>query len=108
MAQTGLEVTDLRCGNQSNPLAVEQAEFSWKLRSDAANVVQSAYELEVASTKEKLESENADVWKSGKVASSEQMGIHPKEVPLKDATPYYWRVRIWDGADRPTPWCATA
>jgi len=62
----------------------------------------------VASTKEKLESENADVWKSGKVASSEQMGIHPKEVPLKDATPYYWRVRIWDGADRPTPWCATA
>ncbi len=107
-AQADLRVIDLRCGNQVNPLAVEKAEFSWKLVSSAAGVLQTAWEVEMASSQGKLESGDADVWRSGKVVSAEQTGIVLKKIPLADATPYYWRARVWDGSDHPSAWSETA
>ena len=36
--------------------------------------------------------------------AGENVFIHVMEADLKPGERYWWRVRIWDGADRPTSW----
>jgi len=43
--------------------------LSWELTSSAQNQLQSAYQIPVASSPEKLSAQCADLWDSGKVGS---------------------------------------
>lgn len=101
-------VVGLRCGNLCDPLGIESPSFGWKLDSAAENVTQTAYEIELASTPNLLNEGAADVWKSGKVSSDRQFQIKPPEGILSNATPYSWRVRVWDGSDHMSAWSKPA
>lgn len=102
----------LLCEFQSNPsqLDVTTPRFSWVNRplSNVNGIVQSAYEIEVASTEAILESGGADIWSTGKVLSAESHLVSYGGGALLSGTKYWWRVRTWDGNDIPSDWSEVA
>ncbi|MFT4094525.1 MAG: alpha-L-rhamnosidase C-terminal domain-containing protein [Niabella sp.] len=78
-----------RIGN-SNP------RFSWVVNSNKQGASQSAYQVLIASSAQKLQAGIADVWNSGKIVTSQQLNIEYSGNKLRPNTVYYWRVKIWD------------
>lgn len=96
------------CRNQENPIGIDKATFSWKIESETPNTVQTAWEIEIASSKETLNKGKADVWSSGKRQSDDQLNIEPQGATMQTGHVYWWRVRIWDGEDLATAWSKPA
>lgn len=76
--------------------------LSWALAADGHGARQSAYQVRVASSPERLD--DPDVWDSGRVESARSVGVGYGGPPLAPRTRYHWRVRAWDAAGRPSPW----
>lgn len=70
------EVYDLKCEGLTEPLGIDSdmPHFSWKTRCDKT-MTQVAYQIEVASSADKLLAGEADLWQSGQVASAEQVMV---------------------------------
>jgi hypothetical protein len=68
--------------------------FSWVV----AEGHQAAFQLLVASRKELLMKDSADVWNSGRKNDNNSIAASYKGAALKPSTIYYWKVRTW-GAD---------
>jgi len=66
-------------------------EFAWQLVTDATEVLQSAYEVEVATTEDFA---SGIVWSSGPVDSDLPFGVVYEGDALLSATRYWWRVRV--------------
>ncbi len=101
-------VTALRCRDRVDPEGVDRPVLSWKIESGERGVVQTAWEIEIASSEKALAKGEADVWKSGKRPSDAQLNIVPEGAVLQYGEPYWWRVRIWNGRDEATQWSAPA
>ena len=101
---------DLRCEYNINPLGIDEANpsLSWKLIDLRPNSMQTAYEIEVSASIKGLQAGNAEVWKSGKVNSSENIHIRYAGNTLKPFTCYYWRVRSWDADGKASDWSKIA
>ena len=69
-----LQTQELRCEYLTNPIGVDVPSRGsvGTLASSLRGVVQSAFEIQVASTQAMLDAAQADLWDSGKVASSAQ------------------------------------
>ena len=104
------QVFDLRCCGLAAPLGIDTAcpYFDWKNGLQHNGQGQSAYEIEVATDSIMLISGHADLWKSGKVHSSQQVGVAYAGVHLAPRQLCYWRVRTWDETGAPSAWSATA
>ena len=108
-----LLVTHLRCEYLTNPLGIDVAQprLSWVLES-ADNSLrsqrQTAYQIVVARTSEKLNSDQGDAWDSGKTASDQTIQLPYAGKPLESKNIYYWKVRVWDENDHPSNWSETA
>lgn len=77
-------------------LDVMQPRFSWKTQADGMqNVVQTAYQLVVASSAEKLERGEYDLWNSGRVKSREQLWIAYQGSALHSKQVAWWKVKVW-------------
>ena len=96
-------IDELRCHNLTDPEGVDFPLLSWEIKTSEEGVSQTAWEIEIASRRDLLQKGKADVWKSGKQLSDKQFNIKP-ELSLKEATPYYWRVRIWDNSGKVSRW----
>ncbi len=105
-----LVVSDLRCENLTNPVCIDklQPRMSWKLESDARNIIQSAYRILVSDDPEKLDADEGNLWDSRKVASNQSIMIQYQGRILKAATKYYWKVRVWDTSGHGSGWSETA
>ncbi len=79
---SGVEVMDLR------------PEFSWIVPEGAKT--QKAFQIMVASSKEKLEKDLADIWDSGKRISDLSSEVEFGGNILKPESTFCWKVRIWD------------
>jgi alpha-L-rhamnosidase len=90
----------LRCEYMQNPLGIDfsNPHLSWQSESAERNWKQSAYEVLVASSTDRLRSGQANVWDSGRVQSDESVGIAYKGPELESRKRYYWKVRVWDAA----------
>ncbi|HXN52522.1 MAG TPA: glycoside hydrolase family 78 protein [Candidatus Acidoferrum sp.] len=88
----------LRCEYLENPLGIDKAfpQLSWQSDNTERNWEQAAYQILVASSLEQLRSGKADVWDSGKINSSESVGIAYAGSKLESRHRYYWKVRVWD------------
>ena len=100
-----ITVGDLKCNMQSDPMGVgEDGVFlSWILDSDARNVRQTAYRIQVGSSREALSAGKADKWDSGWVKSSETVYIPYGGDPLESRETCYWRVQVKTNAGK-TGW----
>lgn len=101
-----ISAVHLKCEMTENPLAVNtnQPRLSWQLVSKELNVTQSAYQILVASSQEKLKKDQGDVWDSGKVTSDKNLQISYSGNPLKPETKYFWKVKVWDQKDKSSNW----
>lgn len=95
-AMAKVTVNSPKTENLCNPLGLDTSapRFSWQITSDKKDVVQTAYEILVASSAENLNADNGDLWSSGKVESNEQLWITYAGKPLKSNQRAYWKVRI--------------
>ena len=105
-----LSVTELRCENALNPIGVDQTtpSFEWRLQSKRRGVNQSAYQIRVASTLERLKTSAIDLWDSGRVNSDQSLMISYGGSPLQSSHRYYWTVRVWDQTGETTNWSQPA
>ena len=100
----GIKVANPRCCNLSAPIGIDEPSFSWQLADNSIGAVQTAYELQIASSPELLKKGTPDVWESGLQRTDEQLHIKPEGVELKEATTYWWRVRLTNQEGKQTDW----
>src|SRR5205823_14124677 len=103
-----LTPTSLRTEYHTNPLGIDaiKPRFSWLLQSNRPEVrgqKQSAYEILVATSREKLDTGDGDLWKSGKVASDDTSQIVYAGEALKSGQECWWKLRTWNASDEPSP-----
>jgi alpha-L-rhamnosidase len=105
-----LAVTSLQCECLENPLGIEIAapQLSWKLHTTLRNQKQTAYQILVADREELLMSDKGNYWDSGKINSSETTNVPYRGKLLLSRLKLYWKVRVWDGSGKPSPWSAIA
>ncbi|MBC7326691.1 hypothetical protein H5T87_01080 [bacterium] len=104
---------NLRCEYRENPLGIDESKprLSWILQIKEPNlrgVRQTAYQILVASSKEKLEKGEGDLWDSGKVESDQTSQIEYDGVPLKSEMECWWKVRVWDEEGNVSDWSEPA
>jgi alpha-L-rhamnosidase len=103
-----LKVDHLKTENLSNPIGLDvlQPYFSWQLMSNQRNVMQSAYEIRVATDAASLT--KGDAWKSGKITSDQSIHVPYKGIALQSGKKYYWQVRVYDNKGTASAWSAIA
>lgn len=94
----------------TNPVGIDAAHprLGWRLTSPVRDESQTAYQVEVASSRRAAASGHADVWDSGRVASSQSVDVPYGGPALRSTHRYYWRVRVWDARNRPGAWSAVS
>ncbi|MCC6822345.1 MAG: family 78 glycoside hydrolase catalytic domain [Verrucomicrobia subdivision 3 bacterium] len=104
------KVGELRCEFLKNPSGIDVTEprLSWILESKQRGDRQTAYQVLVATTPEKLKPGAADLWDSGKVASDQSIHVCYAGQPLPSRQPCFWKIRVWDQHSRASAWSALA
>lgn len=99
LSTSSLRIQDLRCEYQRNPLGIDVKEprLSWQLASDQRNAVQLAYQIQV-------NDDQGELWDSGKILADQSLHIPYRGPALRSRQRCNWRVRVWDGYDRPSAW----
>jgi hypothetical protein len=103
----------LHCYFFTEPLGIDSANpaLDWILQTSdpsARGLTQSAYQILVASSQNRLAKDTGDLWDSGKVASDQTYQIAYAGASLKSDEAVWWKVRIWDGAGKVSAWNAPA
>ena len=100
-----LRAVHLRVERIEQPLGLEmpQPGFSWALESRARRAVQSAYRITAASSRERLQTAQPDLWDSGVVRTDRCLDVRYAGRTLTSAQRVWWRVQVWDGRDRAGP-----
>ena len=101
-AQTAVQ--DLLTENKSNPIGLDCTipRFSWQLKGEGRNIVQTAYELKlIAATK-------SGNWSTGKINSNQSVQVAYYGPALQSNAKYQWQVRIWDQTNKPSAWSTPA
>jgi alpha-L-rhamnosidase len=96
--------SELECQGMTTPFGLGNTHprLSWRLNDPRRGAVQIAYEIRVASSSEKLQRDEADVWDSGKIMSADSVSVPYGGPALVSRGRYFWEVRVWDGEGRPT------
>ena len=104
------EVTDLRCEYLKNPLGMQETKprLSWIVTSDRRGERQTAYQILVASSPERLAAQSADLWDSGKVESSQSSHVDYAGRGLVSRQGCWWELRVWDADGKPGGWSQPA
>jgi alpha-L-rhamnosidase len=99
-----IQVSALKTENATNPLGIDtpHPRFRWLLESGARGQLQTAYQILIASSLEKLEAGTGDKWNSGKVDSDNSVEVPYGGKKLSSGERCYWKVRIWDEDGRPS------
>jgi alpha-L-rhamnosidase len=98
-----VKLVNLLTENKSNPIAIDQSSprFSWQLRTNNRNTMQTAYELIVTEGKK-------NVWSSGKINSDKSVQVPYEGSALQSNKKYNWKVRVWDNSGKASAWSETA
>ena len=86
----------LLVNTKQNPSTIESKQplFSWIVDAEGYNKSQSAYHMLVATSKEKLNENDADIWNSDKVKSGKSTFVKYQGEELKAMQTYFWKVKI--------------
>jgi len=98
----GLEVVDLKAGSVTAPVGIDDqaVRLSWRLLSPDPDVRQTRYEIQAASSREKLEAGDPDLWHAGEVLTDQCMDVSWLGSPLTSRQIVWWRVLARDNKGR--------
>ncbi len=108
--QAQVRPVDLRVEHFRAPMGLdaERPRLSWALDAgDARGERQTAYQIVVATTADRLAPGAADVWDSGRVVGSRQHLVSVEGPALRPGTRYHWAVRAWSRDGEPSDWAAS-
>ncbi len=110
VASSKTEVVNPLCEYKTNPLGISVVEprFSWQLVSDEHNVMQTAYEIRVATSKSDLSKKSKLTWNSGKIESDKSVNVVYGGPEIGSGERVWWQVRIWDQDNKASNWCEAA
>jgi alpha-L-rhamnosidase len=99
-----VSASEVLCEYRKDPIGIDalHPRLSWVLTASQQSEKQTAYEILVASSKEALAENQADIWETGKVISAQSIQIPFQGKSLQSGTRYYWKVRVWDKEGRAT------
>ena len=81
-----LQITEMLVDSRKNPVGLDRLpRFTWKMKSDRENTVQTAYRLRVG-----------DVWDTGRVESGDSVLVPYAGPALAPRTAYRATVEVWD------------
>lgn len=94
----------------SNPLAIDRdaTRFTWRLAAGGRGEAQTAYQMLVGSSAERLAAGKADWWDSSKVDSDQSASVECAGMALPPAARFWWEVRVWDQTGKPSRYSAPA
>ena len=100
----------LECEALTTPLGMdaEKPLLSWKIEDLRHGAKQTAYQIQVASTEERLAAGKGDIWDSGRVESDNSVGVTYAGPVFEPSKRYYWRVVTWDQDGKPSSPSATS
>jgi alpha-L-rhamnosidase len=106
-------VDELTCEYLSEPLGIDvpQPRFAWKMvQNEGARggQMQTAYQIMVASSPDKLEDDRPDLWNSGIVRSAQSIQISYGGEPFRSMQQCWWKVRVWNNRNEATEWSSPA
>jgi alpha-L-rhamnosidase len=103
-------VENLRCESRVDPQGIDtvQPRLSWQIDSDARGVLQTAYQILLATSEDKLKEGIADLGDSGKVNSSQSILVPYAGKALTSHVECFWKVRVWTSDDKPSAWSKPA
>jgi alpha-L-rhamnosidase len=95
---TAFQIAGLRCEYAAAPMgiSVAQPRLCWKLLSERRGARQSAYQVLAASSAERLQADQADLWDSGRVESDQSLHVVYEGKPLVSRQRVWWKTRVWD------------
>jgi len=101
-----ITVSKLKTEYVRDPLGLDVTtpRFSWVLNSPDRGVSQSAYQVIVAQDRDRLDGETNTLWNTGKINSSESVGIKYQGKKLQSGEKYYWRAKVWDQDGNASGW----
>jgi alpha-L-rhamnosidase len=105
-----VNVDNLTCEYFTNPKGIDAAspQLAWQLKSDERGQKQTAYQILVASSKEKLAKNQGDLWDSGKIKTGQSKHVDYNGAPLSSRTECFWKVKTWGKDDKPSVWSEPA
>ncbi|MDR2643781.1 MAG: family 78 glycoside hydrolase catalytic domain [Planctomycetaceae bacterium] len=105
---------DLRLEFLENPKGIDELipRFSWKLKSDANNQTQSAYQIRLFEIQRYLgepknlpdgnKGKEVKIWDSKKIAQNITLVEFDGRSLLKPKTEYIWKLTVWDKKNKPS------
>lgn len=105
-----VRVEQLRVENLTNPIGLDVAQprFGWQLFAERRNVLQTAYEIQVAATEADLLKGKKLLWTSGKTTSDASVWVPYGGTAPISGKKYWWRVHVWDNENKLSDWSAPA
>lgn len=101
-------VSEIRCNGMKDPEGTgKDPVFSWIITSTLRGQEQKAYRVIVSSERKSSNRNEGDIWDSGKIGSGATAWIPYTGRELKPRRRYFWKVRVWDGKNRPSSWSST-
>jgi len=111
-AVAGTRPINLRCEYLENPLGIDvrKPRFNWQLAPVAGRrgLRQSAYQIRLADAPNRLSKDDAILWDSGKVTSSQSVLVEYGGKELVSNHSYCWQVQVWDEDGATAGWSQPA
>ncbi len=109
LASAQLNVGKLTVEHMENPTTVDATHprLSWINEARDGSVRgqrQTAYRIVVASTKEKLEAGEYDLWDSGRTESEQSTLVPYEGKALTSGQDCFWKVQTWDAKKKASAW----
>ncbi|WP_432714490.1 family 78 glycoside hydrolase catalytic domain [Pedobacter sp.] len=109
LVQAQVNLQNPRCEMLQQPLGIDvvQPRLSWEIVSAQRDTKQTAYQVIVSSTAEKLNAGQGDLWDSGKISTDQSNQVSYNGKVLKSRQACFWKVKVWTNNGEST-WSSTA
>ncbi|GHT69380.1 alpha-rhamnosidase [Bacteroidia bacterium] len=109
--KASVDITRLSCENLIDPQGIDcvAPRLGWEIQSDGRGVLQKSYRILVASSLEKLNVDEGDLWDSKEVKSDETVFILYSGKKLESRATCFWKVQVTtnkgkSGWSQPASW----